>query len=240
MPELIKAGADALFIDASQGYSEYQQDAIKYIKANHPETPVIAGNVVTKEGFKFLASAGADAIKVGMGGGSICITQEVKRIGRGQATAILECVKAREELGLDTPIISDGGIVNDGDIFIALALGADAVMMGRYFARYEESPTDKVQIKDKLVKPYWGEGSLKARNNYRYENFDKEKFVVEGVEGYVPYAGKLEDGVSKTINTLTSAMRTAGRYSFKDLHEAEKEYISEGSRAEGDVHDIII
>ncbi|MBD3312472.1 CBS domain-containing protein [archaeon] len=237
-PALIKAGADLLVIDSSQGYSDYQAEAIEFVKKQG--VSVVGGNVITREGFKFLVEAGADAVKVGMGGGSICITQEVKRIGRGQATAVRECAAVRREMGVNTSIISDGGIVSDGDIFIALALGADAVMMGRYFARFEESPTKVIELKGKPVKPYWGEGSRRAMNNFRYESFNPEDAVVEGVEGHVPYAGRLEEGVRKTVKTLTNAMKTAGAYTIKDLHELKKEYVSLGSRAEGDVHDIIV
>lgn len=235
---LVDAGADLLVVDSSQGYSEYQASAIEFVKKLG--VPVVGGNVITRNGFKFLVDAGADAVKVGMGGGSICITQEVKRIGRGQATAVRECAAARDELGVNTPIISDGGIVSDGDVFIALSLGADAVMMGRYFARFEESPTKVIELKGKPVKPYWGEGSRRAMNNFRYENFNPEEAVVEGVEGHVPYAGRLEEGVRKTIKTLTNAMKTTGAYRIKDLHELKKEYLSLGSRDEGDVHDVIV
>ncbi len=239
---VVKAGADILVIDSSDGYSEYQKRTIKYIKKNFPEIPLIGGNIVTREGFNFLVEAGVDGVKIGMGGGSICITQEVKGVGRGQATAVMECSKARDELYEKTgeyyPLISDGGASTNRDIIIALAMGANAVMSGRYFAGFDESPTKVIERGGNKFKPYWGEGSNKAKNWQRY-NKSVSKFIEEGVEGYVPYAGRLEDGIKKTLMTMISAMNNVGAATIKELHKlAHLEYISEGARIEGDVHDL--
>ncbi|MDD3430136.1 MAG: IMP dehydrogenase, partial [Oscillospiraceae bacterium] len=174
IPALVEAGADVLCIDSSEGFSAWQAQTIKWIRENYGDkVKVGAGNVVDREGFRFLAQAGADFIKIGIGGGSICITRETKGIGRGQATAVIEVAAARDEYfketGVYIPICSDGGIVHDYHMTLALAMGADFVMLGRYFSRFDESPTNKLKINGNYVKEYWGEGSNRARNWQRYD-----------------------------------------------------------------------
>ena len=174
VPLLIEAGADVLCIDSSEGFSEWQKRTIEWIRANYGEdVKVGAGNVVDAEGFRFLADCGADFIKVGIGGGSICITRETKGIGRGQATALIDVCRARdeyyEETGVYVPVCSDGGIVYDYHMTLALAMGADFMMLGRYFARFDESPTERVNVNGQYMKEYWGEGSARARNWQRYD-----------------------------------------------------------------------
>lgn len=245
VPALIHAGVDVLCIDTSDAHRDYVKDAISWIKQNYPDTPIGAGNIVTQEAFNFLAVAGADFIKVGIGGGSICITQEVKGIGRGQATALMEAAEARdkyfEQTGEYIPICSDGGLVQDSHITIALAMGADWVMMGRYFARCEQSPPEKkIMTEFGLVKPYWGEGSDRAKNWQRYSQDDSKKLAFEeGVEGWVPYAGELHDVVSKSLKVIKATMSNLGCSTIKEMHQkAVLERRSAGSIHEGKPHDI--
>ena len=184
VPALVDAGVDVLCIDSSEGFSEWQSRTIAWIRENYGDkVKVGAGNVVDREGFLFLAKAGADFIKIGIGGGSICITRETKGIGRGQATAVIEVAKARDEYyketGIYIPICSDGGIVQDYHITLALAMGADFVMLGRYFARFDESPTNKLRVGGNYVKEYWGEGSNRARNWQRYDLGGAQKLSFE-------------------------------------------------------------
>jgi IMP dehydrogenase len=242
-PALIEAGVDVLAVDSSDGFSIYQKETLEWVRSEYPQVPVIGGNVITGEGFDFLVESGACGVKVGMGGGSICITQEQKGTGRGLATAIMDVVRARdtysEETGVHIPIIADGGIINAKDIVIALALGADSVMMGRFFARMDESPTEKVVIDNRVMKPYWGEGSRRARE-WRSIRYSHTSFV-EGVEGLVEYAGKLRDNLDETLNKIRAAMSSAGVASIEELHDgAELELISALSIREGQVHDIIL
>ena len=205
MPALVKAGADVLCIDSSEGFSEWQKLTLDYIRENYGDSVKVgAGNVVDRDGFLYLAESGADFVKVGIGGGSICITREQKGIGRGQATALIEVAKARDEYfertGVYVPICSDGGIVYDHHITLALAMGADFLMLGRYFSRFDESPTNKVNINGNYMKEYWGEGSNRARNWQRYDLGGAQKLSFEeGVDSYVPYAGSLKDNVSLTF-----------------------------------------
>ncbi len=247
IPTLLEAGTDVLVIDTSDGFKEYVKDVLIWSKKNYPQIPIGAGNVVTADGFRYLAEAGADFVKVGIGGGSICITQEVKGIGRGQVTALQDVVAAQDkylkEKKIYIPICSDGGLVQDSHIIIALALGADWVMMGRYFARLEESPTEK-RIHDRLglVKPYWGEGSERAKNWERYHE-EKENALAfeEGVDGWVPYAGHLSDVVQKSTKVIRSTMSNLGCLNIKELHEkAVLEQRSAASIIEGQPHDIQI
>ena len=173
IPALLEAGVDVLTIDSSEGYSEWQARTLKWVRENYGDTVKIgAGNVVDRDGFRFLAESGADFVKIGIGGGSICITREQKGIGRGQATAVMEVAAARdeyyEETGIYVPICSDGGIVQDYHMTLALAMGADFIMLGRYFARFDEAPSAKVLVNGSYMKEYWGEGSARARNWQRY------------------------------------------------------------------------
>jgi IMP dehydrogenase len=240
-PSLVAAEVDALVIDSSDGHSEFQGEALTWLKKHHPETPVIAGNVITGDGFRYLAAQGADAVKIGMGGGSICITQEQKGTGRGLATAVLDVVKARDayaqETGVYLPVIADGGIETARDITMALAMGADACMMGRYFARMEESPTEKVVVQNRVMKPYWGEGSSRARK-WREQRYSQAVFV-EGVEGLVEYAGKLKDNLDETMAKIRASMSSCGAPTIEAFHrEAVLELVSALSIREGQVHDI--
>ena len=247
VPALINAGVDVLCIDSSEGFSEWQSRTIGWIRANYGDkVKVGAGNVVDREGFRFLAEAGADFIKIGIGGGSICITRETKGIGRGQATAVIEVAKARDEYyketGIYIPICSDGGIVHDYHITLALAMGADFVMLGRYFARFDESPTEKVRINGNIMKEYWGEGSNRARNWQRYDLGGASTLrFEEGVDSYVPYAGPLADGVQTTLYKVRSTMCNCGALSIPELQEkARLTVVSSTSIVEGGSHDVTL
>lgn len=247
VPALIEAGADVLCIDSSDGYSEWQRDTIQYIKTNFgKKTKVGAGNVVDREGFLYLAESGADFIKVGIGGGSICITREQKGIGRGQATAIKEVAEARneyfEQTGVYIPICSDGGIVHDYHMTLALAMGADFLMLGRYFARFDESPTKKLKIGSNYVKEYWGEGSNRARNWQRYDDTGTGKMEFEeGVDSYVPYAGKLKDNLNVSMSKIRSTMSSCGSKTIKELQDTARiSLVSATSIVEGGAHDVIL
>ncbi len=247
VPALVNAGADVLCIDSSEGYSEWQKLAIDFIREKYGDTVKVgAGNVVDGEGFRFLAECGADFIKVGIGGGSICITRETKGIGRGQATAVIEVCKARDEYyketGIYVPVCSDGGIVHDHHITLALAMGADFVMLGRYFARFEESPTAKVNVNGTLMKEYWGEGSNRARNWQRYDLGGAGKLSFEeGVDSYVPYAGLLSDNVRKTLSKVKSTMCNCGALTIPELQEKAKlTLVSSVSIVEGGAHDVVL
>ncbi len=247
VPALVEAGADVLCIDSSEGYSCWQANTIKWIREKYGDSVKVgAGNVVDKEGFLFLAEAGADFIKVGIGGGSICITRETKGIGRGQATAIIDVVEARneyyEKTGIYIPVCSDGGIVHDYHITLALAMGADFVMLGRYFARFDESPTNKLMVNGAYVKEYWGEGSNRARNWQRYDLGGSTKLSFEeGVDSYVTYAGPLHDNVEKSLYKVKSTMCNCGALSIPELQEKAKlTLVSSVSIVEGGYHDVTL
>ena len=247
VPALIEAGADALCIDSSEGFSEWQSRTIDWIRAHYgDEVKVGAGNVVDRDGFRFLAEAGADFVKVGIGGGSICITREQKGIGRGQATALIEVAAARdeyfEETGIYVPICSDGGIVQDYHVTLALAMGADFIMLGRYFSRFDESPTNKVNINGQFMKEYWGEGSSRARNWQRYDMGGAKKLSFEeGVDSYVPYAGSLKDNVTLTLNKVRSTMCNCGALTIPELQKNAKiTLVSATSIVEGGAHDVVL
>ena len=247
VPALLKAGVDVLCIDSSEGFSEWQKITLEYIHKNFGEdVKVGAGNVVDAEGFNFLAEAGADFIKVGIGGGSICITRETKGIGRGQATAVIDVCNARDEYfkktGIYIPICSDGGIVHDYHMTLALAMGADFLMLGRYFARFDESPSDKIRINGTYYKEYWGEGSNRARNWQRYDlGGDKKLSFEEGVDSYVPYAGALKDNVGSTLAKVRSTMCNCGALNLPELREKAKiTLVSATSIVEGGSHDVIL
>ncbi len=247
IPALLAAGADVLCIDSSEGYSEWQKRTLAWVRENYGDSVKIgAGNVVDAEGFRFLADCGADFIKVGIGGGSICITPETKGIGRGQATALIDVCKARdeyfEETGIYVPVCSDGGIVHDYHLTLALAMGADFAMLGRYFSRFDESPTNKLLVNGKYVKEYWGEGSNRARNWQRYDLGGASKLSFEeGVDSYVPYAGSLKDGVSTTLYKVKSTMCNCGALSIPELQQKAKlTVVSSTSIVEGGSHDVIL
>ena len=246
VPALVEAGVDVVCIDSSEGFSEWQQRTIAWIRGKYGDSVKVgAGNVVDAAGFRFLADCGADFIKVGIGGGSICITRETKGIGRGQATALIEVCAERdryfEETGVYVPVCSDGGIVYDHHITLSLAMGADFVMLGRYFARFDESPTNKVSIGGTYYKEYWGEGSARARNWQRYDlGGDKKLSFEEGVDSYVPYAGSLKDNVAMTLAKVKSTMCNCGALTIPELQEkATLTLVSATSIVEGGAHDVI-
>ncbi len=245
VPALIDAGADVLCIDSSDGYSEWQYDCLQWIKSKY-DIPVGAGNVVDPEGFHYLVGAGADFIKVGIGGGSICITREQKGIGRGQATAIIDIAQARDayyqETGIYIPICSDGGIVHDYHMVLALAMGADFLMMGRYFARFDESPTKVLKLGNNYVKEYWGEGSNRAKNWQRYDSGGQEALKFEeGVDSYVPYAGKMKDNLAVTLGKIKATMCSCGSTTLEHLRKnAKVTLVSSTSIVEGGAHDVIL
>lgn len=247
IPALVDAGADVLCIDSSEGFTEWQKITLDFVRKKYGDSVKIgAGNVVDKEGFEFLADAGADFVKVGIGGGSICITREQKGIGRGQASAVIEVAKARDEYyertGVYVPICSDGGIVYDYHMTLALAMGADFLMLGRYFSRFDESPTAKLNINGSYVKEYWGEGSNRARNWQRYDmGGDKKLSFEEGVDSYVPYAGPLSDNVRQSLQKVKSTMCNCGLMTIPELQKnAKLTLVSATSIVEGGAHDVIL
>jgi len=247
IPALVEAGADILCIDSSEGFSEWQKDTIDWVREKYGDTVKIgAGNVVDREGFRYLAEAGADFVKVGIGGGSICITRETKGIGRGQATAVIDVAAARdeyfEETGIYVPICSDGGLVYDYHMTLALAMGADFLMLGRYFARFDESPTNRINLNGTYVKEYWGEGSNRARNWQRYDmGGDSKLKFEEGVDSYVPYAGSLKDNVQLSLNKVKSTMCNCGALTIAELQQKAKiTLVSATSIVEGGAHDVIL
>lgn len=248
VPALVEAGADVLCIDSSEGFSDWQRLTLEWIREHYGDTVKVgAGNVVDREGFRFLAEHGADFIKIGIGGGSICITRETKGIGRGQATAVIEVAKARDEwfeqTGEYIPICSDGGIVYDHHISLALAMGSDFVMLGRYFARFDESPSNRVMINGNYMKEYWGEGSSRARNWQRYDLGGNKAGLTfeEGVDSYVPYAGSLKDNVNLTLSKIRSTMCNCGALSISEFQQKAKlTVVSSTSIVEGGAHDVLL
>lgn len=248
VPALIEAGADALCIDSSDGFSVWQADTLRWIREQYGDRVIVgAGNVVDPEGFRYLVEAGADFIKVGIGGGSICITREQKGIGRGQASAVIDVAKARDEYfketGIYVPLCSDGGIVHDYHMVLALAMGADFLMMGRYFARFDESPTEKVKLGTNIVKEYWGEGSNRAKNWQRYDtggDISPNMKFEEGVDSYVPYAGPMKDNLEQTLSKMRSTMSSCGTATLPELRSKAKiTLVSATSIVEGGAHDVI-
>lgn len=247
IPALIEAGADVLCIDSSDGFTEWQKVVLEYVRKNYgAKVKIGAGNVVDGDGFRFLADAGADFVKVGIGGGAICITREQKGIGRGQATSVMDVAKARdaflEKTGIYVPVCSDGGIVHDYHITLALAMGADFVMLGRYFARFDESPTKKINVRGNYMKEYWGEGSARARNWQRYDLGGEQKLSFEeGVDSLVPYAGSLKDNVDLTLQKVRSTMCNCGCLTIAELQKnARITLVSSTSIVEGGAHDVLL
>jgi len=246
IPALVDAGADLLCIDSSEGYTEWQQQTLRFVRQKYGSAVKIgAGNVVDADGFLFLAEAGADFIKVGIGGGSICITRETKGIGRGQATAVIEVAQARDEYynktGVYIPICADGGIVHDYHLTLALAMGADFCMLGRYFSRFDESPGAKVLINGSYMKEYWGEGSARARNWQRYDSGEGGFHFEEGVDSYVPYAGSLGNNLGITLSKIRSTMCNCGALDIRSLRrQARLTLVSSVSIVEGGAHDVLL
>ena len=247
VPALVEAGVDVLVIDSSEGFNERQKITLSWIREHYGDAVKVgAGNVIDADGFRFLADCGADFVKVGIGGGSICITRETKGIGRGQATALIEVAQARDEYFKETgsyvAVCSDGGIVHDHHITLALAMGADFVMLGRYFARFDESPSQKVNVNGTLMKEYWGEGSNRARNWQRYDLGNSKRLSFEeGVDSYVPYAGPLSDNVQLTLAKVRSTMSNCGALTIPELQEkARLTLVSSVSIVEGGAHDVVL
>jgi IMP dehydrogenase len=248
VPALMEAGADALCIDSSDGYSDWQKETVQWVKAQYGDKVVIgAGNIVSAEGFRYLAEAGADFIKIGIGGGSICITREQKGIGRGQASSIIEVVRERDkyfqETGEYIPLCSDGGITMDYHMTLALAMGADFLMLGRYFARFDESPSAKVWVDGQYMKEYWGEGSMRAQNWQRYDQSGSKKGITfeEGVDAYVPYAGKMSDNLAVTLKKISSTMCNCGSLDLNEFKTNTRlTVVSPTSIVEGGHHDVQI
>ena len=246
VPALVEAGVDVLCIDSSEGFSEWQKLTLDWIRETYGDSVKVgAGNVVDAAGFRYLAECGADFVKVGIGGGSICITRETKGIGRGQATALIDVCEERnryfEETGIYIPICSDGGIVYDHHMTLALAMGADFIMLGRYFARFDESPSNRVSINGTYYKEYWGEGSARARNWQRYDlGGDQKLSFEEGVDSYVPYAGSLKDNVALSLSKVKSTMCNCGALTIAELQKkANLTLVSATSIVEGGAHDVI-
>ena len=246
IPALVEAGADILCIDSSEGYSEWQKDTLDFVRSKYgDEVKIGAGNVVDAEGFRYLAEAGADFVKIGIGGGSICITREQKGIGRGQASAVMDVAAERdkyfEETGIYVPICSDGGIVYDYHMTLALAMGADFLMLGRYFARFDEAPGARLNMNGNYVREYWGEGSNRARNWQRYDmGGDSKLSFEEGVDSYVPYAGSLSTNVRQSLQKVKSTMCNCGVLNLPDLRQnAKLTLVSATSIVEGGAHDVI-
>ena len=248
VPSLLEAGVDVMCIDSSDGFSEFQHDCLAWVKERYGDSVCVgAGNVADGEGFRYLAAAGADFVKVGVGPGSICITREQKGLGRGQASAVLDVAAARDRLLRETgeyiPICADGGIFHDYHITLALAMGADCVMMGRYFARFDESPAPRIRMGTNFVKEYWGEGTIRARNWQRYNGHPPQSGLAfeEGVDGYVPYAGELRDNLNQTLTKMKSTMCNCGVTDIAALHrEARLTAVSATSLREGGAHDVVL
>ncbi|MCL2408652.1 MAG: IMP dehydrogenase [Oscillospiraceae bacterium] len=247
IPALVDAGADVLCIDSSEGFTEWQKRTLEWVRNKYGDTVKIgAGNVVDGDGFRFLADCGADFVKIGIGGGAICITREQKGIGRGQATAVIDVSAARDEYfretGIYIPLCSDGGIVHDYHVTLAMAMGADFLMMGRYFARFDESPSARVRVSGNYMKEFWGEGSARARNWQRYDHGGTADLSFEeGVDSYVPYAGNLKDGIGQTLSKVRSTMCNCGALTISELQEKAKlTLVSETSIVEGGAHNVVL
>ncbi|SHE52255.1 inosine-5'-monophosphate dehydrogenase [Marinitoga hydrogenitolerans DSM 16785] len=242
---LINANVDIIVLDSAHGHSKNIIETIKLLKSKFPETPIIAGNIATEEASKDLIKAGADALKVGIGPGSICTTRVVAGIGVPQLTAIMDVVKIAKKYNI--PVIADGGIRYSGDIVKALAAGANTVMLGSLFAGTEEAPGETILYQGRKYKTYRGMGSISAmkkgsKDRYFQENItNTDKLVPEGVEGMVPYKGKVKEIVYQLLGGLKSGMGYIGAKDIDDLHEkAEFIKITSSSIKESHPHDISI
>lgn len=239
---LVKAHVDVIVLDSAHGHSANVIRCVKMIKENYPELPVIAGNVATKEATKALIEAGVDAVKVGIGPGSICTTRVVAGIGVPQISAIMDCYEAAKESGV--PIIADGGIKYSGDMTKAIAAGANVCMMGSMFAGCDESPGTFELFQGRKYKVYRGMGSIAAMENGskdRYFQTDAKKLVPEGVEGRVAYKGSVEDTVFQLIGGLRSGMGYCGALDIETLKKTGRFVkISAASLKESHPHDIHI
>ena len=239
---MTEAGADALFIDAATGHTSRVLDLISELAANHPKVPVVAGNVVTADGAKDLVSAGASAVKVGVGPGSICTTRVISGVGMPQFTAVQNVAEVCRAEGVT--VIADGGVRYSGDIVKALAAGADLVMLGSLLAGARESPGAMVNWQGRTFKEYRGMGSLKAMrrgSGDRYGQNSSGKLVAEGVEGRVPYRGRLADMIFQLVGGLRSGMGYVGAVNLEELREkAEFTRITSGGLKESHPHDIVV
>ncbi len=243
--ELVKARVDCLVVDTAHGHSSRVIDAVKEIKKRHPETDLIAGNVGTTAGAQELIDAGVDAIKVGIGPGSICTTRVVTGAGVPQITAISSCVKAAR--GKNVPVISDGGVKFSGDVAKAIAAGADVVMIGSLFAGTEEAPGEVILFQGRSFKTYRGMGSLGAmregsRDRYAQDQIETDsKLVPEGIEGRVPYKGTLAEMVTQLVGGLRSGMGYTGCQTIPEFQERTRFLrITSAGLKESHVHDVII
>ncbi|SHH22073.1 IMP dehydrogenase [Thermosipho atlanticus] len=239
---LIKAGVDVIAVDTAHGHSRKVIEIVKKIKNIFPNIPIIAGNVATAEATETLIKAGADAVKVGIGPGSICTTRIVAGVGVPQLTAIFDCAEVAKKYNV--PIIADGGIRFSGDIVKALAAGAESVMIGSIFAGTEEAPGEAILYQGRKYKSYRGMGSLGAMNkgsSDRYFQNKKQKFIPEGVEGMVPFKGNVKDVVYQLVGGLKSGMGYLGASNLKELREkAQFVKVTSASIKESHPHDIII
>jgi IMP dehydrogenase len=242
---LIEAGVDILVIDTAHGHSQKVIDSVKEFKKKYPDFPLIAGNVATGEAAKALMKAGADAIKVGVGPGSICTTRVVTGVGVPQISAIMEVAKVLK--GTDVTLIADGGIKHTGDVAKAIAAGADSVMIGGMFAGTEESPGETILLEGRRFKQVRGMGSIGAMKKgskdryFQQDEQDVSKFVPEGIEGRVPYRGPLSDTVFQLMGGLRAAMGYTGCKNIGELKEkARFVKITNASLKESHPHDVII
>jgi IMP dehydrogenase len=241
---LVEAGADAIVVDSAHGHSAGVIKTVEKIKAAHPTMDVIAGNVVSPDAVRDLASAGADAVKVGIGPGSICTTRVVAGVGVPQVTAIMRCREACDELNL--PLVADGGIKYSGDIVKAIASGAHSVMVGSLFAGTEESPGETVLLEGRSYKVYRAMGSISAMKSgsgdrYFQENVEAGKLVPEGIEGRVPYRGPLSHTVFQLIGGLRSGMGYCGAKDIEILRtETRFVKITHAGLIESHPHDVTI
>jgi IMP dehydrogenase len=242
--ELIRAKADVIAVDTAHGHSTRVLEAVKEVKKRFPELQLIAGNIATEEAARDLIKAGADAVKVGMGPGSICTTRVVSGVGMPQITAILSCARAAREANV--PLIADGGIKFSGDITKALAAGADTVMIGSLFAGTDESPGETILYQGRTFKAYRGMGSLGAmqegsRDRYGQESEAPGKLVPEGIEGRVPYKGPVSSMVLQLVGGLRSGMGYCGVTTIEDLQKSTRFMkITDASLRESHVHDVFI
>ena len=242
---LLKAGVDVIVIDTAHGHSWRVLETVEDTKRNFPDIELIAGNIATADGARDLIKAGADAVKIGVGPGSICTTRVIAGVGVPQLTAIMDCAKVAREA--DIPLVADGGIKYSGDVTKALAAGADVVMIGCLFAGTDESPGETVIFQGRSYKIYRGMGSLEAmkagsRDRYCQEDVDLEnKLVPEGIVGRVPSRGKLADVIYQLMGGLRSGMGYVGAKTIRELQARAKFVrISPAGLKESHVHDVII
>ncbi|MEE9543740.1 MAG: IMP dehydrogenase [Thermodesulfobacteriota bacterium] len=242
---LLKAGADVIVVDTAHGHSKGVLDAVRNLKKNFKGVQVIAGNIATGEGTEALIKAGADAVKVGVGPGSICTTRVISGIGVPQVSAVMDAVKAAKKKGI--PVISDGGIKFSGDITKAIAVGASSVMIGGLFAGTDESPGETVLLQGRTFKLYRGMGSIEAmksgsKDRYFQDDVESElKLVPEGIEGRVPYKGPISSSIHQLVGGLRAGMGYCGAKSIKDLQKKARFHrITGAGFKESHVHDVII